>query len=423
MSAGDGGALLPAARVRDDVVCDPVARVHRPAPGARSGADAGRRGAHVSVHALPAASIVVLGTGTVGRAVLQRLQTFGATTHGGRLVLHGVANTRGAWAGAQVSIAECLPPVAGVDAMSDPSMRPGAVWRLDAEAAGHADRLVAGLDPASVRIVIDATPSLAIARRHARWLGDGIHVVTACKLARGTSLRRWHAIEHARLRGGTLYGEAATVGAGLPLLSSLRTLRAGGERIHSVAGVLSGSLAWLLHAFDGSRPFSALVAEARAAGYTEPDPRVDLGGLDVRRKLLILARAAGAPLRERDVLLESLVPPALLHGARVPEDWRALDAPMAARLHAARARGRVLRFVARWEHGRARVGIEALEAGDALAQSRACDNRVAIHCDRYRAQPLVVQGPGAGAQVTAAALLDDVLAIVRNVAARGASPH
>jgi homoserine dehydrogenase len=266
------------------------------------------------------------------------------------------------------------------------------------------------------RIVVDATASDEVAARHARWLEQGIHVVTACKLGQGTSLARWRGIRNACARGDARYGDSATVGAGLPLLRSLRELQAGGDRILAIAGVLSGSLAWLFDRYDGMRPFSGFVREARAAGYTEPDPREDLSGEDVRRKLLILARSAGVELEHDAVEVESLLSPRL---AALPRDevdsaLESLDAPLRERFAAAYRDGRKLRYVARLdEDGRARVGLEALAAGEALLGGSGSDNRVAIRSDRYRRQPLLVQGPGAGAAITAAALLDDVLWIAR----------
>jgi len=165
------------------------------------------------------------------------------------------------------------------------------------------------------------------------------------------------------------------------------------------------------------------VREARAAGYTEPDPREDLSGEDVRRKLLILARAAGVELDADEVDVGSLVPPRLAALARGDADAAlpALDAPLRERYAAAYKKGEKLRFIARLEAAnagqtRACVGLESLSPDHPLAGGTGTDNRVAIWSDRYRQQPLVIQGPGAGAQVTAAALLDDVLAIAAHAA-------
>src|SRR5690606_20509608 len=257
-------------------------------------------------------------------------------------------------------------------------------------------------------VLVDATASELVANWHPEWLDRGVNVVTANKLGHGGLLARSQAIGEAQARTGAAYGDSATVGAGLPLLRSVRALVAGGDRIHALEGVLSGSLAWLFNHYDGSRQFSALVAEAGRAGYTEPDPRVDLSGEDVRRKLLILARAAGLPLEIRQVQVESLVPATL---AEVPvaalgPALGALDAPLAARLGQARAVGGQLRFTGRFDAAGAHAGLSVVPAGHALAGGAGTDNRVAIHSDRYREQPLLIQGPGAGAAITAAALLD-----------------
>jgi homoserine dehydrogenase len=221
----------------------------------------------------------------------------------------------------------------------------------------------------------------------------------------------WQEIQAACDRRGSGFGDRATVGAGLPLLRSLRELRSGGDRIHAIAGVMSGSLAWLFDRFDGSRPFSELVREAHAKGFTEPDPREDLSGEDVRRKILILARAAGFPLESSSVEVETLVPTALRSAKpyEVLDGLHLLDESLLAKLKNARGSGSSLRFVARLQGGSATVRLEEIAPNDPLAGGSGTDNRVAIWSDRYREQPLVIQGPGAGAIVTAAALLDDAL--------------
>lgn len=343
------------------------------------------------------ARLALLGTGTVGSAVWARLAGWHGTPLGQRLSLVHAANSR--------------------YALGNPAGIPSDAGELLLQHAPQASSLAAvedALAGTGTRIVIDATASEAVAAQHAHWLARGIHVVTACKLGQGTSLARWQAIQGARHTGGTRYGDSATVGAGLPLLRSLRALQAGGDRIHAIAGVLSGSLAWLFNHYDGKQPFSGFVRQARDAGYTEPDPREDLSGEDVRRKLLILARASGFALEAEAVRVQSLVPPALAALPREALDAAlpALDAPL--RQHYARAYkdGARLRFVARLDaDGRATVGLEALPAEHPLAGGGGTDNRVAIWSDRYRDQPLLIQGPGAGAAVTAAALLDDALAI------------
>jgi homoserine dehydrogenase len=155
------------------------------------------------------------------------------------------------------------------------------------------------------------------------------------------------------------------------------------------------------------------VREARQLGYTEPDPRLDLSGEDVRRKLLILARAAGLSLHPEEVTVESLVPQRLaaLPLEELDGELGLLDAPLAAHFKEACRNGGNLRFLGRFDERGARVGLQKLPAGHALCGGASTDNRVAIFSDRYCDQPLLIQGPGAGAEVTAAALLDDVLSI------------
>lgn len=338
--------------------------------------------------------LALLGTGTVGSAFVERYQA---------LQERGVALPAFRWLANSRTVLRC-------ESGPEPSLRqarqsPRRERSLPPWA--EADALHAG------DTVVDATASEIVAGWHAQWLARGVNVVTANKLGNGAQLARAQEIDARCAATGARYGDSATVGAGLPLLSSLRALRDGGDRIHRIEGVLSGSLAWLFHRHDGSRPFSASVRDALAAGYTEPDPRVDLSGEDVRRKLLILARASGLPLDASQVQVESLVPAALaaLPANEAVQALELLDAPLQARWRQASDSGCVLRFVGRVDAAGASVALQALDPGHPLAQGGGTDNRVTIHSDRYRDQPLLIQGPGAGAEVTAAALLDDVLRI------------
>lgn len=333
--------------------------------------------------------LILLGTGTVGSALVHRHVRL--VKAGVRLPpIAAIANSRG------------LLPVAGDAA---------AVLEALRQAPPASSNWLAEHDFSAGDVVVDASSSDEVAARHARWLEAGAVVVTACKLGQGATLARWQAIDAVRKLPGRHYGDSATVGAGLPLIREIRRLRQGGDAIHAIAGVLSGSLAWLFNQFDGSQPFSSLVRRAREAGYTEPDPRDDLSGEDVRRKLLILCRSAGIALEAEAVKVQSLVPPALatLPLAQLDAALPQMDAALAEQSKASHARGEVLKFIARFENGIASVGLESLPASHPLAQGAGTDNRVAIWTDRYHPQPLVIQGAGAGAEVTAAALLDDVL--------------
>lgn len=270
-------------------------------------------------------------------------------------------------------------------------------------------------------LIVDCSGSPEVADRYAGWLAAGIHVITPNKQAGAGPLERYQAIREAAAASGARFRYEATVGAGLPVITTLRDLVDTGDEILAIAGIFSGTLAWLFNKYDGSVPFSQLVSQARAMGYTEPDPRDDLSGVDVARKLVILAREAGYPLSLEQVTVESLVPETLQQAsvedfmARLPE----VDAGFAARLADARARGNVLRYVARFEPGQQpAVGLVELPPDHAFANLRLTDNVVQFTTRRYCDNPLVVQGPGAGPEVTAAGVFADVLRVAAGEGAR-----
>lgn len=342
-------------------------------------------------------AVVLLGTGVVGGAFLKLLDTPVAAP----LELVGVANSR-----FQQTCTERL---------AERRIREHLEHGGDAR---DNDVLLAALDAshAEQRVIVDATASQTLAGHHADWLQRGCHVVTANKAANGSSLEAWRELESAQRSGQTRYGDAATVGAGLPIIATMRRLHACGDALLTLEGVFSGSLGWLFSTYDGSEPFSHLLRRARELGYSEPDPRTDLSGQDVARKLLILARSAGFHLDSDEVAVENLVPEPLRE--LEPEAFLAaahvLDGPLATRHAEARSRGGVLRYLARLDRqGQARVGLAEVAAGHPAAGLHGTDNQFALTTTRYHAQPLVIQGPGAGAEVTAQALLGDILALSR----------
>jgi aspartokinase/homoserine dehydrogenase 1 len=203
----------------------------------------------------------------------------------------------------------------------------------------------------------------------------------------------------------------ATVGAGLPVIDTLQQLVASGDRVLSVEGCPSGTMGFLFGELGRGVPFSQAVRAAMAAGYTEPDPRDDLCGLDVARKGLILGRLLGYGGELSDLAVESLVPEAL-RDVSVDEFLDALptlDAEWARRVDDARARGEVLRYRVRATRGGVRVGLVGAPLGGSLASLEGTDNIFVFTTARYRERPLVVSGPGAGAAVTAAGVLGDLL--------------
>ncbi|MDR1076107.1 MAG: bifunctional aspartate kinase/homoserine dehydrogenase I [Xanthomonadaceae bacterium] len=270
-------------------------------------------------------------------------------------------------------------------------------------------------------VIVDCSGSSAVADRYADWLAAGINIVTPNKQAGAGDMSRFKAIRAAAELSGARFRYEATVGAGLPVITTLRDLVDTGDHVTSIEGIFSGTLAWLFNKFDGQVPFSRLVAEARGLGYTEPDPRDDLSGMDVARKLVILAREAGRELSLEEVEVESLVP-AGLRQADVEEFMSRLhevDAAFDERLQKARAAGNVLRYVAQLSHGgRPSVGLVEFPADHAFANLRLTDNVVQFTTHRYCDNPLVVQGPGAGPEVTAAGVFADLLRVAAGEGAR-----
>jgi len=260
--------------------------------------------------------------------------------------------------------------------------------------------------------IIDCTASDAVASAYEGWLARGIHVVTPNKRANTAGMDYYRRLRAANRAVGAHYLYETTVGAALPIIQTLRDLIQTGDEVIEIEGILSGTLSFLFNSFDGRRTFSELVTQARELGYTEPDPRDDLSGMDVARNVVILARVMGLSLELGDVSVTSLVPEALQSGT-VDEFLAALprhDAEMETTRRSAEAAGNVLRFVGRVsKDGTASVGLHTYPVSHPFARVQLTDNVVLFRTGRYRENPLVVQGPGAGREVTAAGVFADLL--------------
>jgi len=363
-------------------------------------------GLYLSPHTL---SIGVIGPGTVGRVLLDQLASQSKRL---REQFNVDLRVRGVLASKRMLITD-----SGVDL---------ARWRDQLEEQGvpaDLDRFVdhVRVDYLPHTVMIDCTASEAVARRYPDWFKSGVHVVTPNKKANSADWTFYRSLRDSRRAGGAHYLYEATVGAGLPVIQTVRDLRETGDEIRSIEGIFSGTLAYLFNIYDGTSTFSEIVRDAKQRGYTEPDPRDDLSGTDVARKLIILGREMGLELELSDVKVESLVP-ADLQSASIEEFMSRLpkyDNTMLERLQAARGRGKVLRYVGRiTSEGEATVGLVELEAKHAFANIALTDNVVRFVTARYCNNPLIVQGPGAGPEVTAGGVFADLLRLAAYLGAR-----
>jgi len=295
--------------------------------------------------------------------------------------------------------------------------------------AGWKDRLRAApdrMDPESfaARIggmeitnaaLVDCTSGPAIVDAYPSFIEANLHIITPNKWANALPWRRYESLMKLLEQRQRHFLFEANVGAGLPVVSTLRDLIASGDEIVRIEGILSGTLSYLFNTFDGTTPFSALVRDAHAMGFTEPDPRDDLSGQDVARKLLILGRQIGLKMDLAEVNVDSLVPKPLArgkYGSGFLPAFARYDEEMAGRVRKAASRGAVLRYVGLLEGGKARAGLKEYPRTHPIASAAGSDNVIAFTTKRYSRTPLVVQGPGAGADVTAMGVFSDILKLL-----------
>lgn len=359
----------------------------------------------------PLAVGIVGGTGLVGRTLLRQLKEQSAALHDDFNVdvrVLGICNSR-----------EMLCSDVGIDLDS---------WEEAFEGKDAADGSVkSDFSPeafnASIlspyipnRVIIDCTASGAVAEQYEGWLKAGIHVITPNKKANSSEQEYYQKLRKIQREGYTHYFYEATVGAGLPILSTLKTLTDTGDKVKQIEGIFSGTLSYIFNEYDPSKKFSDIVKQAKELGYTEPDPRDDLDGMDVARKVTILAREAGMTSIPDAAALEkrSLVPDELKDVNSIEEFMEKLpefDDRIAAEAEAADAAGKVLRFVGvvDVENQKGSVELRQYDKNHPFGSLKGSDNIISFRTERYDEQPLIVRGPGAGADVTAGGVFGDLL--------------
>jgi bifunctional aspartokinase / homoserine dehydrogenase 1 len=347
-------------------------------------------------------ALAVIGVGNVGGAVLRQLeqQRGYLLAKGFDVSVVGLANSK-----------RFVADPRGVDL---------AKWKdrlADSGEAMNAKAFAARLGEMELTnaALVDCTVGPKVVDAYPAFIEANLHIVTPNKWANALPWNRYAALMKLLEERKRHFLFEANVGAGLPVVSTLRDLIASGDEIVRIEGILSGTLSYLFNTFDGTVPFSTLVADAHGLGFTEPDPREDLSGQDVARKLLILARQIGLKMDLGDVRVDSLVPAALARGpysSGFLAAFQRYDGTIASRVRRAASRGAVLRYVGTLERGRARAGLKEFPRNHPVAAAKGSDNVIAFTTARYARTPLVVQGPGAGADVTAMGVFSDIFKLL-----------
>ncbi|HUW69234.1 MAG TPA: bifunctional aspartate kinase/homoserine dehydrogenase I [bacterium] len=340
--------------------------------------------------------LVLIGCGTVGSALLGQLamQTAWMSGHGVDLNLVAVTNSR-----RMIIDQNGLDPATWREQLEQ-SMEPFSIDALTALGPGLSNP-----------VLVDCTASDTIPGHYPGFMTAGFNVVTPNKRGNTGSMERYLTLKHISLRHRRRYLYETTVAAGLPVVENLQNLLHAGDRLDSFTGILSGSLSFLLGRLDEGAAFSEAVREAMARGFTEPDPRDDLAGIDVARKVLILAREAGLAMELSDIEIDGLVPQQYMAMSkdefleRLPE----LDSEWIDRVSSAARAGKVLRFVGSIESGKGRAGLRSVGPEHPLFTVKGGENALAFNTRYYSPVPFLLRGYGAGAQVTAAGIVADIM--------------
>ena len=262
-------------------------------------------------------------------------------------------------------------------------------------------------------VFVDCTASAEVASLYQGFLEHNINVVAANKIAASSDYENYHELKAIAQRRGVKYLFETNVGAGLPIIRTINDLIHSGDKILRIEAVLSGTLNYIFNKISATVPFSETVRMAKVEGYSEPDPRIDLSGKDVIRKLVILAREAGYRVEQSDVDAQLFIPTSFFEGD-VDAFWRnlsSLDADFEQRRRRVEAEGKRWRFVAKYENGQASVALAEIPQNHPFYRLEGSNNIVMLTTERYREYPMLIQGYGAGASVTAAGVFADIMSI------------
>jgi bifunctional aspartokinase / homoserine dehydrogenase 1 len=342
-------------------------------------------------------NIFLLGPGLVGSALLELLkdqEEFARTALRTRFRLVGIANRR-----------QMLFDEHGIDLCH---------WRTLLTASTQLSDLalftskVQELNVAN-SIVIDCTGVEAAVHQYVELLSSSVSVITSSKVANTLSNTFYRQLRSVASQHGVEFRYSTNVGAALPIVESIKSIIQTGDSVERIEAVLSGTMSFIFNSLNAGTPFSEAVEEAQKHGYTEPDPRIDLGGTDVARKLLILVREAGFTMEMEDIAMEPYLPEDVFHGSDFVAALRKADAIFENRRKTAQKLGHKLMFIARFENERARVGVEEIGPEHPFFHLSGNDNIVSLTTRSLYRQPLVVRGGGAGAKLTASGLFNDIV--------------
>lgn len=345
-------------------------------------------------------NVFCVGTGNIGKTLFQQLQNqmpFLAKNNDLQVKVMGISNTRKMY----------LNPD-GIDLNN---------WEPELEAKGEKADLAEFIHKMKDMnlancVFVDNTASHNPIQYYLDVLQSSISVVTCNKIGNSAEYEQYAAFKGAARKHGVDFFYETNVGAGLPIIRTLKDLMLSGDRINRIEAILSGTISYIFNNFKGDRLFHEVVKEAQDLGYTEPDPRDDLNGKDFMRKMLILARDAGYALEEKDVSIESMLPAACLEAESVADFYKEMESNAAhfenLKMQAAKE-NKVLRYIGKLEEGKVSITLQMVDELHPFYMLSGSDNIISFTTDRYKERPLVVKGPGAGAEVTAAGVFADII--------------